>query len=204
MEQGPADWRVPDQGWRNRAGRQMERASVLIETASCGRFPPLERIFIYCCQAGMCPASSSRTVVTGRPFLLLSRGWLGQTDMGNRRTAPLTLATSCGTGSVDQRTHSWGKPIPGKDGSTIYAVGETRVGAVMRFDQYTGLFAPFWARSADFVSFSRDGESVAYVSFPDGIVAGEQSRQQPLATHISTPFSNHCALVSGREANHLC
>jgi hypothetical protein len=65
----------------------------------------------------------------------------------------------------------WGEPIPGKGGKTIYTVAETRAGTLMRFDQKTGLFAPFLGGiSAEFVSFSRDGKSVAYVSFPDGIL----------------------------------
>jgi Tol biopolymer transport system component len=43
--------------------------------------------------------------------------------------------------------------------------------SLSRFDQKTGRLAPFLGGiSAEFVSFSRDGKSVAYVSYPDGIL----------------------------------
>jgi Tol biopolymer transport system component len=65
----------------------------------------------------------------------------------------------------------WDSPIPGKDGKTIFASGVTPRGELIRFDAQSRQFQPFLAGiSADFVSFSRDGKSVAYVSFPDGIL----------------------------------
>jgi Tol biopolymer transport system component/DNA-binding winged helix-turn-helix (wHTH) protein len=65
----------------------------------------------------------------------------------------------------------WDSPIPGKDGKTIFASGITPHGELIRFDAQSRQFQPFLAGiSADFVSFSRDGKSVAYVSYPDGIL----------------------------------
>jgi eukaryotic-like serine/threonine-protein kinase len=65
----------------------------------------------------------------------------------------------------------WASPIPGKDGKTIFASGVTPRGELIRFDTQSGQFQPFLAGvSADSVSFSRDGKSVAYVSYPDGIL----------------------------------
>ena len=65
----------------------------------------------------------------------------------------------------------WDSPIPGKDGKTIFASGVTPRGELIRFDAQSRQFQPFLAGiSADSVSFSRDGKSVAYVSFPDGIL----------------------------------
>jgi dipeptidyl aminopeptidase/acylaminoacyl peptidase len=65
----------------------------------------------------------------------------------------------------------WDSPIPGNDGKTIFASGVTPRGEQIRFDTQSRQFQPFLAGiSVDFVSFSRDGKSVAYVSFPDGIL----------------------------------
>ena len=65
----------------------------------------------------------------------------------------------------------WDSPIPGKDGKTIFASGVTPRGELIRFNSQSRQFQPFLAGiSAEFVSFSRDGKSVAYVSYPDGIL----------------------------------
>ena len=65
----------------------------------------------------------------------------------------------------------WDSPIPGKDGKTIFASGVTPRGELIRFNSQSRQFQPFLAGlSADSVSFSRDGKSVAYVSYPDGIL----------------------------------
>ena len=65
----------------------------------------------------------------------------------------------------------WDSPIPGKDGKTIFASGVTPRGELIRFNSQSRQFEPFLGGiSADSVSFSRDGKSVAYVSYPDGIL----------------------------------
>jgi Tol biopolymer transport system component len=65
----------------------------------------------------------------------------------------------------------WGNPVPSKDGNTIYASGYTLRGELSRFDSNTKQFQPFLGGiSADLVTFSKDGQSVAYVSYPDGIL----------------------------------
>jgi serine/threonine protein kinase/Tol biopolymer transport system component len=65
----------------------------------------------------------------------------------------------------------WGAPIPGKDGKKIFSTGYTLRGELVRFDAKSGQFLPFLAGiSAEFAVFSADGQSVAYVSFPDGIL----------------------------------
>lgn len=65
----------------------------------------------------------------------------------------------------------WGSPVPGRDGRSIYAVGVTMRGELVRFDPHSGQMQPFLGGiSAEFVSFSRDGKSVAYVSYPDHIL----------------------------------
>jgi WD40 repeat protein len=61
--------------------------------------------------------------------------------------------------------------IPGKDGRTIFAVGATTRGELSRFDAQAKEFRPFLGGiSAQGITFSKDGKSVAYVSFPEGIL----------------------------------
>ena len=66
---------------------------------------------------------------------------------------------------------SWSQPIPGKDGKTIFAAGITVRGQLSRFDAKSKQFQPFLGGiSAQYVRFSKDGQSVAYVSYPEGIL----------------------------------
>ena len=70
------------------------------------------------------------------------------------------------TGPID-----WGDPIPGKGMNTIFSSGITARGELSRFDPKTKQLQPFLGGiSAQDVSFSKDGQSVAYVSYPDGIL----------------------------------
>jgi Tol biopolymer transport system component/predicted Ser/Thr protein kinase len=65
----------------------------------------------------------------------------------------------------------WNFPVFSKDGKKIFASGATSRGELVRFDSKSKLFEPFFGGiSAEFLSFSKDGQSAAYVSFPDGIV----------------------------------
>jgi serine/threonine protein kinase/Tol biopolymer transport system component len=65
----------------------------------------------------------------------------------------------------------WGGPLPSRDGKKIFARGVTLRGELSRIDPKTGGPQPFLGGiSAEFLSFSGDGKSVAYVSFPDGIL----------------------------------
>ncbi len=63
----------------------------------------------------------------------------------------------------------WGGPRSSRDGKKIFADGRTPRGELSRIDPKTGGLQPFFGGvSAEFVSFSNDGKSVAYVSFPEG------------------------------------
>jgi Tol biopolymer transport system component/DNA-binding winged helix-turn-helix (wHTH) protein len=65
----------------------------------------------------------------------------------------------------------WDRPIPSFDGKKIFASGRTRRGELVRFDIKSKQFKPFLTGiSAEFVVFSNDGKSVAYVSFPEGVL----------------------------------
>ena len=64
-----------------------------------------------------------------------------------------------------------GPPIPSTDGKKVFVVGRTLRGALTRYDVKSRRLEPFLdGISAEFVDFSRDGQWVAYVSFPDGVL----------------------------------
>ena len=65
----------------------------------------------------------------------------------------------------------WYGAIPSKDGTKIFARGVTQRGELVRFDSTSRQFQPFLdGISAEFLAFSPDGKSVAYVTFPEGIL----------------------------------
>ena len=66
---------------------------------------------------------------------------------------------------------TWRAPIPAKGINKIFSNGKTPRGELCRFDPKTKELQPFLGGiSAQDVSFSKDGRSVAYVSYPDGIL----------------------------------
>jgi len=65
----------------------------------------------------------------------------------------------------------WSPLVWSKDGKKIFATGSTYAGELMRLDPKSNQFQPFLGGiSADSVAFSKDGKTVAYVSYPDGIL----------------------------------
>src|SRR5262249_2997944 len=64
---------------------------------------------------------------------------------------------------------SLSSPQPSKDGKKLFLLGQNYRGQLMRFDARSGQFSPFLGGiSAEFVSFSKDGQWVAYVTYRDG------------------------------------
>ena len=64
---------------------------------------------------------------------------------------------------------SFFSPLPSKDGKKLFVAGALARGELSRYDAKSGEFVPFLSGiSADSVSFSKDGQWVAYVSFPEG------------------------------------
>jgi eukaryotic-like serine/threonine-protein kinase len=60
-------------------------------------------------------------------------------------------------------------PLPSKDGKKLFVVGALARGELTRYDTKSAAFVPFLSGiSADSVSFSKDGQWVAYISFPEG------------------------------------
>ena len=66
---------------------------------------------------------------------------------------------------------AWSRPVPGRDGRTIFALGRSRRGELVRFNVKSKQFDPFLGGiSAEFVAFTGDGKTVAYVTYPEGIL----------------------------------
>ena len=60
-------------------------------------------------------------------------------------------------------------PLPGKDGKKLYAVAGLARGELDRYDVKSRQFVPFFSGiSVTAVNFSRDGQWVTYVTYPDG------------------------------------
>jgi Tol biopolymer transport system component/DNA-binding winged helix-turn-helix (wHTH) protein len=75
------------------------------------------------------------------------------------------------------------RPLPSKDGKTIFAVGDSHRAEVIRYDSGSSQFVPYLSGiSAEGLAFSRDGQWVTYTSFPEGTlwrskVDGSERRQ---------------------------
>ena len=60
-------------------------------------------------------------------------------------------------------------PLPSKNGNQLFLVGRTYRGELMRYNVKSAQFEPFLGGiSAEFVVFSKDGQWVSYVSYPEG------------------------------------
>src|SRR5260370_4006556 len=101
----------------------------------------------------------------GRYFVFQSRGnmWAlaEKTDLFTKASRqPFQLTTGPMTFS---------SPLPGKDGKKLFVVGALARGEMARYDSKSAQFVPFLSGiSADSLSFSKDGQSSAYVSLPEG------------------------------------
>ncbi len=62
-----------------------------------------------------------------------------------------------------------GTPSVSKDGKQVYAVGREPHGELLVYDKRTRAFVPYLGGiSAGYVDFSRDGQWIAYVTYPEG------------------------------------
>jgi Tol biopolymer transport system component len=63
---------------------------------------------------------------------------------------------------------AFASPLPSRDGKKLFVVGILQHGELSRYDEKSTQFVPFLSGlSADGVSFSKDGQWVAYVTYPD-------------------------------------
>jgi dipeptidyl aminopeptidase/acylaminoacyl peptidase len=60
-------------------------------------------------------------------------------------------------------------PVPSPDGKKLYVIGQLLRGELVRYDFTVHQWVPYLSGiSAEFVKFSRDGQWVTYVAFPEG------------------------------------
>jgi serine/threonine protein kinase/Tol biopolymer transport system component len=129
----------------------------------CGRWTPDGNFFLF--------------VSTGEIWALDERRGLLRRPSGE----PIQLAA----GPIH-----WAPPFPAKDGKDIFAVGYHFRGELSRLDPRTKQLQPFLGGiSADGVSFSKDGNSVAYTSNPDGALwKARQDGSKPIQL-TDAPFA---------------
>jgi Tol biopolymer transport system component/predicted Ser/Thr protein kinase len=108
----------------------------------CGRWTPDGRYFVFESQHQIWALAEKRGILrkpSDTPVQLTS--------------SPLSLST----------------PLPSKDGKRLFVVGRTFRGGLVRYDAKAGQFLPFLSGiSAGDVAFSRNGQWVAYVTYPEG------------------------------------
>jgi Tol biopolymer transport system component len=103
----------------------------------------------------------------GKYFVFVSRGniWAREEKAGlfaEAKHEPIQLTSGAMTFS---------QAVPSRDGKKLFVVGTLRRGELSRYDVKSGQFLPFLGGiSAESVRFSRDGEWVTYVTFPDGVL----------------------------------
>jgi eukaryotic-like serine/threonine-protein kinase len=110
----------------------------------CGQWTPDGRYFVFQSQ--------------GNIWALAEKGNL----LGKSNDQPVQLTSG---------PMSFSSPLPSKDGKKLFVVGALARGELARYNTRSAEFIPFLSgTSADSVSFSKDGQWVAYVSFPEGVL----------------------------------
>ncbi len=110
-------------------------------------------------------------------YLAMERGWLRRASEPMRLTAgPL----------------SYFDPMPSRDGKQIYALGTKQRGELVRYDMKSKQFVPILQGvSATNLTFSKDGNWVAYLSYPDRTLWRSRSngteRQQLVPDAVASP-----------------
>ena len=122
----------------------------------CGRWTPDVRIFVFLSQVGFYIEYSN---------LPASQLWVLDERRGLLRRTP-SKPVQLTSGPI-----FWNTPIPSKDGKKIFADGVILRGELVRYDAQSSRFRPYLGgNSVEFVTFSSDGQFVAYVTFPEGIL----------------------------------
>ena len=113
----------------------------------CGSWTPDGRYFVF---------TSQRVPNTMNLFALEEKsGFLGRRNL---QPTQLTNGPTMMSGAVSSR-----------DGKRLFAIGGSPLGEVVRYDATSRQFQPFLSGiSAIHVSFSKDGQWAAYVSYPEG------------------------------------
>ncbi|HVT99528.1 MAG TPA: protein kinase [Acidobacteriaceae bacterium] len=99
----------------------------------------------------------------GRYFLFVSQGQIWALPPGrflHPEGKPIAVTSS---------PMSLSSPLASADGKKLFLVGATFRGELTRVDTRNGAFEPYLGGiSAEYVSFSKDGQWIAYVAYPEG------------------------------------
>ena len=122
----------------------------------CGRWSPDGKFFVFLSRGGLWnfygPRPGSQVWVLDERRGLFRRA----------STEPVQLTS----GPI-----RWNSPIPSKDGTKVFAHGVIERGELVRYDAQSGRLQPYLGGiSAESVIFSPDGQFLAYVTFPEGIL----------------------------------
>ena len=83
----------------------------------------------------------------------------------------------------------WGFPFPARDGKKIFASGFILRGEMVRYDAPTRELKPWMGGiSAEFLTYSPDGKSIVYVTYPEGILWRANRDGTNLIQLTSPPF----------------
>ena len=116
----------------------------------CGNWTPDGNYFVF--------ESESRSTDHSYPLGYSGKEWIS--TQGQPEPAQLTTGQSNIFGSV-----------PSRDGKKLFAIQGATQGQLVRYDARSQQFVPYLSGiSAIRLAFSKDGQWVAYRSFPDGIV----------------------------------
>ena len=100
----------------------------------------------------------------GKHFIFQSQGqiWALPEKAGMFQSAPKPIQLTSSPMTLSS-------PLPSKDGKKLFVIGRTYRGELNRYDSRTSQFVPLLGgMSAEFVDFSKDGQWVAYTSYPEG------------------------------------
>jgi Tol biopolymer transport system component/DNA-binding winged helix-turn-helix (wHTH) protein len=138
----------------------------------CGRWTPDGRFFVFMSGVGK---------LVGASAYLNSQFWIIDERRG-LSPQPLQLTS----GPI-----GWCCITPSRDGKTIFATGVIVRGELVRFDAKSRQLQPYIGGiSAEYLSYSRDGKSMAYVTYPDGNLwqaNGDGSRRVQLSGATAYP-----------------
>jgi len=153
-------WSPDGRRIRFTAGEEHRRSEALWEvSADEGNLHPLFP-HLYDPSGDCCGVWTS----DGRYFIFSRLGqiWAMAEPRGLRRAASSPVQLTSGA-------TPFGEAMPSKNGKQLFAVGMVARGEVVRYDPRIRQFVPFLEGiSADYVSYSNDGQWIAYVAFPEG------------------------------------
>jgi Tol biopolymer transport system component/DNA-binding winged helix-turn-helix (wHTH) protein len=120
----------------------------------CGHWTPDAKFFVFLLQT-----------TTRGSYLPGNQLWIRDERRGLLRRVPPEPA------QLTSGPIRWNTPIPSKDGTMVFAQGVIQRGELVRFDAHSHRLEPWLGGiSAESVLFSSDGQFVAYVTFPEGVL----------------------------------